>query len=182
VFGFGLYAQMVYGESMEEPPVGLVRPPGPPLPPSPTPSPPSPPGPACKVSALTNDSSILNHYCQTHAIVRTNGLCNIKCPSGALRADHCRESGWEKTIKELCGSTTTIAASASASAFASEAEAEAEAEAQAQAQAQAPEYPYPGCANPDNRSLSGMWYAVGAGSSSQLQGSTFNGQFFQRIR
>eukprot|EP01051_Picozoa_sp_SAG22_P024030 SAG22_NODE_6471_length_850_cov_1.181092_1_plen_191_part_00 len=79
VYGFGLYAQMVYGESMEEPPVGLV-PPGPPLPPPPAPAPPSPPGPACKVSALTNDSSILNHYCQTHAAVRTNGLCNIKCP------------------------------------------------------------------------------------------------------
>ena len=160
VYGFGLYAQMVYGESMEEPPVGLVPHTGPPLPPPPSPSPPSPPGPACRVSALTNDSSILNPYCQTHPVVRTNGLCDIKCPgSGAVRADHCRSSGWEKTISELCGTEVS------------------------DPPADGPPYPYPGCRNPSNHSISGMWQVTttSTGNSSQLQGSAFNGQFFQRI-
>ena len=166
VYGFGLYAQMVYGESMEEPPVGLA-PPGPPLPPPPSPSPPSPPGPACRVSALTNDSSILNPYCQTHAVVRTNGLCNIKCPgSGAVRADHCRSTGWEKTISELCGTASTVMIGTQ----------------DTDAPADGP-YPYPGCPNPDNHSVSGMWQVAttSTGNSSQLQGGAFNGQFFQRI-
>ena len=171
VYGFGLYAQMVYGESFEEPPVGSS--PGPPAPaPGPGPAPPSPPGPPCAVSALTNDSAVLNPYCQHNKAVRTNGLCNIKCPSGAIRPDHCTSTGWEKTIKQLCGSSSSSSTPEEPDGAA------------------VPPYPLPGCANPDNRSLSGMWSLWTEGSSGNLtagsgttlvRGDAFNGEYFQRL-
>ena len=109
----GLSSQMIMGESFEESPfyayssgrtigcgIADVQPhPGP----GPAPAP-VPPGQGCKVSQLTNDTKTLNPYCQHNAVVRTNGLCNVKCPgSGAVRADHCTATGWEKTIAQLCG-------------------------------------------------------------------------------
>ena len=89
-----------------------VLPPPPPAPPSPTPPHPHPPAPgpppkpapnSCDVHKLTNETSALNHYCQTNLRIASGGFCTVLCPSGEEKRDVCRHNGtWTYTIAELC--------------------------------------------------------------------------------
>lgn len=83
----------------------IAAPPHPAPSPSPSPRPPDPPHPvgACKIEQLTNDSGVLNHYCQTHSSVVVGGYCTVTCPNGEKKTDKCiRNHSWAFKFAQLC--------------------------------------------------------------------------------
>jgi hypothetical protein len=164
VYG-GLYAQMVYGESFEEPGIGAPVQPPPPPSPQPPPVPPAPPGPPCAVSDLTTNKTILNGYCQTHSQVRSGGHCSVRCPTGVLKLDGCMGGHWQETAQKLCSTSTSRRRRVSPPAS---------------------RPPNPGCPNPYKASISGMWqlrdHTSAAGNLTLVRSTeAFNGEFFQRL-